>query len=185
MNKYEMRAEAVLKKYEEYNKKYTKKLNVAIKITVAVAACIAVVVSIDFASEYLVKKSIAPEVIPKPTENVSATLLPAYNGKTLFISKEVENQGDYVTCYVNDTDEENPYNENNSYGVMTTQGEIVVPPVYSNAYAVSENCFVVEKRNEKHETVSALTDSEGNILFDFFRGYFRPVPYKVGKKFPI
>ena len=48
---------------------------------------------------------------------------------------------------------------------MSLQGEIVVPPVYNNAYAVDKNCFVVEKRNENHDVVSALTDSEGNVIY--------------------
>lgn len=177
MNKYEMRAEAVLKKREEYYIKRAEKVNRAVKITAAVAACVAVVASVEFASKYLVKKPIAPEVIPKPTESVAATLQYAYNGKPVFVSKEIENQGNYVTCYINDANEENPYNESNSYGVMSEQGEIVVPPIYNNAYAVDKNCFVVEKRDENHDVVSALTDSEGNILFDYFRGYFRPVSY--------
>lgn len=177
MNKYEARAEAVLRKREEYNKKRAEKFNRAVKITAAVAACVAVIVSVEFALKYLVKKPIATEVVPKPTENITATLRYAYNGKTVFVSKEIKNRGDYVTCYINDADEENPYNENNSYGVMSLQGEIVVPPVYNKAFAVSENCFVVEKRNGNNDTVSALTDSEGKVLFDFFIGYIRAIPY--------
>lgn len=179
MNKYEERAQAVLKKYEEYNKKRTERINRAFKITATVAACIAVVAGVDFASKYLIKKPVSPEVVPKPSENstVTAVFEQAYNGKTVFISKEIKNQGDYVTCYVNDADEENPYNEKNTYGVMSLQGEIVVPPVYNKAFAVSENCFVVEKTNENHDTVSALTDSDGNVLFGYFRGYIRAIPY--------
>ena len=90
MNKYEMRAEAVLKKREEYNIKRAEKANRAVKIVAAVAACIAVVASVEFASKYLVKKPIAPEVVPKPTESVAATLQYAYNGKPVFVSKEIE-----------------------------------------------------------------------------------------------
>lgn len=178
MNKYEKRAEAVLKKREEYFEKRRQKVNSTIKITAA-AACVAVIAGVGMALNNQMKRTLPPEISPRPSESstVTATIEQAYNGKTVFISKEVKNQGDYVTCYVNDANEENPYNEKNSYGVMSAKGEIVVPPVYNKAYAVDENCFVVEKRDENHDVVSALTDSEGNILFDYFRGYFRPVSY--------
>lgn len=178
MNKYEMRADAVLKKREEYNRKRKEKVNRIIKITTA-AACVAVVAGVGVAVNKLMKKYMLPEIEPKPSENstVTATVEQAYNGKTLFVSKEIKNHSSYVTCYINDANEENPYNANNSYGVMSAQGEIVVPPVYSNAYAAGENCFVIEKRNEKDETFSALTDSDGNILFEYFRGGIRPIFY--------
>lgn len=178
MNKYELRAEAVLKKREEYFEERRQKVNRTIKITAA-AACVAVIAGVGMALNNQMKRTLPPEISPRPSENstLTATIGQAYNGKTVFISKEVKNQGDYVTCYVNDANEENPYNEKNSYGVMSAKGEIVVPPVYNKAFAVSENCFVVEKRNENHDTVSALTDSEGNVLFDYFRGYIRAIPY--------
>lgn len=178
MNKYELRAEAVLKKREEYFEERRQKVNLTIKITAA-AACVAVIAGVGMALNNQMKRNLPPEISPRPSENstVTATVKQAYNGKTVFISKEVKNQGDYVTCYVNDANEENPYNEKNSYGVMSAKGEIVVPPVYNKAFAVSENCFVVEKTNEKDETFSALTDSEGNVLFDYFRGYIRAIPY--------
>ncbi len=178
MNKYEIRADAVLKKYEEYNENRRKKVNKAIRIT-SVAACVIIVAGVGVALGSQMKKPLPPEVVPVQTQKttVTASLNQAYNGKTVFISKEVKNQGDYVTCYVNDANEENPYNEKNSYGVMSSKGEIVVPPVYNKAFAVSENCFVVEKRNENHDTVSALTDSEGNVLFDYFRGHIRAIHY--------
>lgn len=178
MNKYELRAEAVLKKREEYFEERRQKVNRTVKITAA-AACVAVIAGVGMALNNQMKRTLPPEISLRPSENgtVTATIERAYNGKKVFISKEVKNQGDYVTCYVNDTNEENPYNANNSYGVMSAKGEIVVPPVYNKAFAVSENCFVVEKRNENHDTVSALTDSEGNVLFDYFRGYIRAIPY--------
>lgn len=178
MNKYEARAEAVLKKREEYNKKRGERVNRIIRITAA-AASFAVVAGVGVYFSRQMKKPLPPEIEPKAAQSstVTATREPAYNGKPVFISKEIENQGDYVTCYINDSNEENPYNASNSYGVMTAQGEIVVPPVYNKAYAVNDNCFVVEKRNENDDVVSALTDSEGNILFDYFRGYFRPIWY--------
>ena len=178
MNKYEARAEAVLKKREEYNIKRAEKANRIIRIT-AVTASFAVVAGIGIFFNRQIKKPLPPEVVPNVTQGAtqSATIASAYNGKPVFISKEIKNRGDYVTCYINDSNEENPYNESNCYGVMSVQGEIVVPPVYNKAYAVDENCFVVEKRDENHDVVSALTDSEGNILFDYFRGYFRPVSY--------
>lgn len=178
MNKYELRAEAVLKKREEYFEERRQKVNRTVKITAA-AACIAVIAGVGMALNNQMKRTLPPEISPRPSENstLTATIGQAYNGKTVFISKEVKNQGDYVTCYVNDANEENPYNEKNSYGVMSAKGEIVVPPVYNKAFAVSENCFVVEKRNENHDTVSALTDSEGNVLFDYFKGYIRAIPY--------
>lgn len=178
MNKYELRAEAVLKKREEYFEERRQKVNRTIKITAA-AACVAVIAGVGMALNNQMKRNLPPEISPRPSENstLTATIVQAYNGKTVFISKEVKNQGDYVTCYVNDENEENPYNEKNSYGVMSAKGEIVVPPVYNKAFAVSENCFVVEKRNENHDTVSALTDSEGNVLFDYFRGHIRAIHY--------
>ena len=178
MNKYELRAEAVLKKREEYFEERRQKVNRTVKITAA-AACVAVIAGVGMALNNQMKRNLPPEISPRPSETstLTATIGQAYNGKTVFISKEVKNQGDYVTCYVNDANEENPYNEKNSYGVMSAKGEIVVPPVYNKAFAVSENCFVVEKRNENHDTVSALTDSGGNVLFGYFRGYIRAIPY--------
>lgn len=178
MNKYELRAEEVLKKREEYFEERRQKKNRTVKITAA-AACVVVIAGVGMALNNQMKRTLPPEISPRPSENstVTATVKQAYNGKTVFISKEVKNQGDYVTCYVNDANEENPYNEKNSYGVMSAKGEIVVPPVYSKAFAADKNCFVVEKTNEKDETFSALTDSEGNVLFDYFRGYIRAIHY--------
>lgn len=178
MNKYEARAEAVLKKREEYNQKRAASMRRIVGVT-ASAACVAVILGIGFAMKSIIRP-VNPDVTNASGTSeivVTAQAEIAYNGKTVFVSKEIENQGNYVTCYVNDANEENPYHESNSYGVMSAQGEIIVPPVYSKAFAVSENCFVVEKRDENHDVVSALTDSEGNILFDFFKGYIRAIPY--------
>lgn len=182
MNKYELRAQAVLKKKEEYLKKREARFHKAVTV-VAFAACISVVIGAAAA----VKNHVRPVdsgILSEPTESyywltetLAASPAKTYNGKAVFVAREEENYSGYMTCYINPSDEENPHNEKNSYGVMSTQGEIVVPPVYSNAYAAGENCFVVEKRNEKDETLSALTDLNGTIIFDYFRGSIRPVTY--------
>ena len=91
MNKYEARAEAVLKKREEYNIKRAEKANRIIRIT-AVTASFAVVAGIGIFFNRQIKKPLPPEVVPNVTQGAtqSATIASAYNGKPVFISKEIK-----------------------------------------------------------------------------------------------
>lgn len=183
MNKYEMRAEAVLKKKEEYLQKREKKLNRAVTV-LASAACVAVVLAVASVFRNLISPI---NVFVVPTDNPSATdgatefthemtVAQGYNGRKIFIYAEQENYGEFRTCYVNEKDEQDPYDESNRFGVVNAEGEIVVPPQYYRAYAVGENRFVAERKNNGY-TESALITSDGKVLFGFFKGYLIPVNY--------
>lgn len=183
MNKYEIRAESVLKKREEYFEKREIR-NRKITTGIAVAASIAVVLVTAVAFRDIVRPL---DILPseKHTESnfdvtVTQARTPAvsYNGKKIFIAEEEKNYGEYKTCYINETDEENPYNESNLYGVIDADGEMIVSPVYDRAIAAGENCFVVEKKHNDGGYDSALIDADGNILFDYFRGNILPINWK-------
>ncbi len=178
MNKYEIRAEAVLRKKEEYLRNREKKIHRTATI-IASVACVGAVIAVAAMFKSIFRPIDVSPTNPTSATNVTVDMTVAlgYEGKKIFIDTESKNYGEFKTCYVNDNNVEDVYNGSNKYGVIDKNGNVVVPPVYNKAYAVSENCFVVEKRNENHDVVSALTDSDGNILFDFYRGYIRKIPY--------
>lgn len=184
MNKYEIRAESVLKKREEYYKRLDARNKKIVKTAIA-AVSTAVIICVSL----VVKNGLSSSVDVKPstgnTENsVEVTLTQAqkqpekYNGKLIFIDTNEKNYGEYKTCYVNINDDEDPNNESNHYGVIDFKGELVVPPVYSRAYSAGENRFVVEKTAENSERMSALIDNEGKIVFDYFRGSLLPIEWE-------
>lgn len=174
MNKYETRAEAVINKKQAYMAKRKKRIRgittAVASVTCAAVACAAVFVfrsSLDSANNN-------PTLIPVSTQ---AQEKPSgYDGKKIYIFDEEENYGDFKTCYINENNEENPYSELNRFGVLGVSGELAVPPIYDRALAAGENCFIVEKEGT-NGTESALVDSDGNILFGYFRGNILPVFY--------
>lgn len=183
MNKYEMRAEAVLKKKEEYLRRRERKLNRAVTV-LASAACVAVVIAVASVLRNLISPIdifVVPTDYPSATDGETEftheiTVAAGYNGKKLFIYDEQKNYGEFRTCYVNEKDEKNPDNESNRFGVVDAEGRIVLSPKYDKAYAAGENCFVVERHNEGY-LEAALVDKEGNIIFEYFRGSINPVFY--------
>lgn len=177
MNKYEIRAEEVLKKKEEYLKNREKKIHRNATV-VASVACVGAVIALAVMFKSLFRPLDVSPVDPTFATNVTVemTVAQGYDGKKIFIDAESENYGGYMTCYVNDNNEENTCNSSNKYGVVDKNGNVVVPPVYGNACAVSENSFIVERWNaDKRE--AALVDKDGNILYDYFRGTIRPARY--------
>ena len=180
MNKYEIRAESVLQKREEYYLK-CKKRNQRILTASVVSVCATVVLCTVFA----LKHSVQPLPVIDQTKNwVNITLTQAYvspgtyDGMKIFVDSNEKNYGDFKTCYVNSSDEENPYNELNSFGVLTSDGEIVVPPVYSSAVSAGDNCFIVERTFEDGTREAALIDSQGKIIFEYFRGNILPIYFE-------
>lgn len=177
MNKYEIRAEAVLKKKEEYLRNREKKIHRTATV-IASVACVGAVIALAAMFKTLLRPL---EALPSdPTWNtkvtVDMTVALGYEGKKIFIDTESKNYGEFKTCYVNDKNEENAHNESNKFGVIDKNGNVVVPPVYGNAFAVGENRFIVEKWNKgSHE--AALVDKDGNIIYDYFRGYLLPDRY--------
>ncbi len=177
MNKYEMRAESVLKKKEEYMKKREKRINRTVTI-IASAACVAAVIAVAAMFRSIVHPIDVSPVNPTSGTRVTVemTVASGYKGKTIFIDTESKNYDGFMTCYVNDNNEENVHNELNKFGVIDNDGNIVVPPVYDKAYAVGENCFIVERWNAGSGE-AALVDKDGNIIFDYFRGSLLPAHY--------
>ncbi len=183
MNKYEMRAEAVLKKKEEYLRKRERKLNRAVTV-LASAACVAVVVAVATVFRNLISPI---DIFVVPTDNPSVTdgeteftheitVAQGYDGRKIFIYAEQENYGEFRTCYVNDKNEQDPYDESSRFGVVDKERNIVVPPLYDYAFAAGENRFVVERWNADNRE-AALVDKDGKIIFDYFRGSILPVFY--------
>ncbi len=177
MNKYEIRAEAVLKKKEEYLKNREKKIQKTASI-VAAAACVGAVIAVAVMFKSLFRPIAA--LPPEPSQTINATVemtvAMGYNGKTVFIDTESRNYGSYMTCYINDINEADVNNESNRFGVIDKDGNIVVPPEYSKAYAVDGNSFIVERWNAGSRE-SALIDKDGNIIFDYFKGGLLPAYY--------
>lgn len=183
MNKYEIRAESVLKKREEYCKKQDIR-----KRKIVTAAVVAVSIAVVICTAAALKDVVRPlDVLPTDNHtggSFEVTMTQAYisseiyNGKKLFISNEEKNYGEYKTCYINAADKENPDDESNLYGVLDAGGELVIPPVYDRAIAAGDNCFVVEKKSDNGGNESALIDSDGNILFDYFRGSLLPISWE-------
>ena len=92
MNKYEARAEAVLKKREEYNQKRAASMRRIVGVTASVA-CVAVILGIGFAMKSIIRP-VNPDVTNASGTSeivVTAQAEIAYNGKTVFVSKEIEN----------------------------------------------------------------------------------------------
>ncbi len=178
MNKYEIRAETVLNKKEEYLKSREKKIQRTASI-VAAAACAGAVIAVAV----MFKSLFLPiDVLPvEPTHSINVTVdmtvAMGYNGKTVFVDKESKNYGSYMTCYVNDNNEENVNNESNRFGVIDKDGNIVVPPIYGKARAVDADSFIVERWN-KGQCESALVDKEGNVIYDYFAGYLIAADYR-------
>ena len=153
MNKYEMRAEAVLKKKEEYLKKRENKMRIAVTFF-ATAACIAASVGVAAAFNSIVRPPAAQQII--------------------YVYAEAKNYGNFRTFYVNEKNEENVFTESTKFGILDAEGNVVLPPVYDNAVAVGNNCFIVEKVNSGVRE-SALVDSDGKVIFDYFKGNLLPV----------
>lgn len=174
MNKYEIRAEAVLNKKQAYmtaRKKRIRNVTTAVtSVACAAVACAAVFVfrsSLDSAENY-------PTLIPVATHTTESPT--GFDGKKLYIYEEEENYGNFKTCYVNEDNEENPDSATKRFGVLGISGELAVPPIYDRALAVGENSFVVERKGT-NGTESALIDSDGKIIFGYFKGYILPVYY--------
>lgn len=174
MNKYETRAEAVLNKKQAYMANRKKRIH-GITTAVTSVACAAVACAAVFVlRNSLDSADSSPTLIPIATNTTEA--LSGFEGKKIYIFDEEENYGNFKTCYTNENNEENPYSESNRFGVLGISGELAVPPIYDRALAAGENCFIVEKKGA-NGTETALIDSDGNVLFGYFRGYILPVFY--------
>ena len=177
MNKYEIRAEAVLEKKEKYLRERERKIHRTVTV-IASVACVGAVIAVAAMFKTLLRPI---DVLPhEPTRNttvtVDMTVALGYEGKKIFIDTESKNYGEFRTCYVNDNNEEDARNESNKFGVIDKNGNVVVPPVYGKAYAVGEDRFIVEKWNNG-QPESALVDKDGNIIYGYFIGYLLPDRY--------
>lgn len=94
--------------------------------------------------------------------------------KNVFISPVRALKFGYVSCYTNPQDIQDEENEENLYGVATSDGKIVLEPKYKEAYPINESVFAV-KFDENGKTLSTMVDKDGKPLVDAFEGEVEPV----------
>ena len=117
---------------------------------------------------------------PKPTETSSAA--PSSDG--IFINTALPLKFGFVSCYTNPRHEENPESEDNLYGVMDSDGNVVIEPSYSNAVPLSKDSFAVSS-NENGKTYSSMIDKSGKTIIPWFEGAVWGVDEDGGKPIAI
>ena len=117
--------------------------------------------------------------------NVSDTNNDTDNEKSgVFINTAHPLEFGFLSCYTNPQHEENPENEENSFGIVDSAGNVVVEPKYANAYPVSRNTFAVAKV-EDGKTYSSMIDGNGKTVIPSFNGEIVPVCYEDNAKVAI
>lgn len=141
------------------------------------AAAAALFLCLAVAGAMLLKQD-KPE--PKPTETSSAA--PSSDG--IFINTALPLKFGFVSCYTNPRHEENPGSEDNLYGVMDSDGNVVIEPSYSNAVPLSKDTFAVSS-NENGKTFMSMIDKSGKTIIPWFEGTVWGVDEDGGKPIAI
>ncbi len=97
--------------------------------------------------------------------------------KEIFVNKAQPLEYGFITCYSNPQHEENIENEDNSYGIMDSEGNVVIEPKYDNAFPASRETFIISDVKEG-ETYSSMIDSDGKTIISSFKGKIVPIYYK-------
>lgn len=96
--------------------------------------------------------------------------IPAHNKiNDVFVNKVQPLKFGYVSCYTNPQKEENLENEENSYGIMDSKGNVIIEPKYANAFPVSRETFAISTI-ESGEIYSSMIDGEGKSIISSFKG---------------
>lgn len=101
--------------------------------------------------------------------DVTANIPAHIEANDIFINKVQPLNFGYVSCYTNPQNVENPENEENSYGIMDSEGNVIIEPEYADAFPVSRETFAVSTV-EDGKNYSSMIDSSGNIIISSFKG---------------
>ena len=105
-----------------------------------------------------------------PVIDPATTNFPSHNEtEGIFINKVQPLKFGFISCYTNPQKEENLKNKENLYGIMDSEGNIIVEPKYANAFPVSRKTFAISKVVEG-ETYSSMIDYDGKIIVSSFKG---------------
>ena len=87
----------------------------------------------------------------------------------VFINKVQPLKFGFVSCYTNPQKEENLENEENLYGIMDSEGNVIIEPKYNNAFPVSSETFAIITVKDG-ELYSSMIDGEGKSIIPSFKG---------------
>ena len=139
-----------------------------------VAASIILIIVLTLSAPFLRKA-----INDKENSNEITVIISQYGACDVFIDENYNKHrmiNGYLRCYCNELNNEDADYKNNLSGIMDSNRNIIVEPIYHAAYPVSSNTFSVEKVFDT-KIFSALIDDKGNILIDYFDGHIIPVFY--------
>lgn len=116
--------------------------------------------------------------------NVSNVNIDSNETSGVFVNKAQPLEFGFVSCYTNPQKEENLENKENSYGIMDSEGNVVVEPKYANAFPVSRETFAISTVKDG-KTYSSMIDSNGKTVISSFNGEIVPVCHEDNAKIAI
>ncbi len=117
---------------------------------------------------------------PTTNPNVSANV----GTKVIFANTALPLNFGFVSCYTNPQGEENADNSENLYGIMDSEGNVVVEPRYAKAFPLSRETFAISTIKE-NETFSSMIDSNGKTIIPSFKGEIISVCHEDTAKIAI